>query len=346
MSVLVVHGTGATTELCQKARLSPPSTATARLEAREEDFVLSSSFTAATVARESSVQQQDPPPDGGVKAWTQAAMGWLVIFTTWGYINSFGAFQTYYNEVMSESHATISWIGSIQAFLTFFVGSFSGQLMDSGYFLSTMTVGAILQLLGIFLMGASTRYGALMATQGVLTGVGNGLLFTPTLSLLATYFERRRGLALGIVTTGNSIGGMVYPVVVRQLLPSVGFAWTSRVLGFINLACLASVLVFMRPRLAPRKTGPMLDFTAYKEPVYLACVAGLFFSQWAVFYTFYSVSSCGKASDKLWLTWPTRLPHTALRYWASRTLTPPCSSPLSTAPAFQHARCCLSSWTA
>lgn len=29
-----------------------------------------------------------PPPDGGLKAWTQVAMGWIVIFATWGYVNS------------------------------------------------------------------------------------------------------------------------------------------------------------------------------------------------------------------------------------------------------------------
>ena len=37
-----------------------------------------------------------PPPDGGLKAWTQVAMAWVIIVTTWGYLNSFGVFQTYY----------------------------------------------------------------------------------------------------------------------------------------------------------------------------------------------------------------------------------------------------------
>lgn len=41
-----------------------------------------------------SITDPGPPPDGGVKAWTQVAMGFLVLMTTWGWINSFGAFQT------------------------------------------------------------------------------------------------------------------------------------------------------------------------------------------------------------------------------------------------------------
>lgn len=34
-----------------------------------------------------------PPPDGGLEAWTQAFMGHLVVFNTWGFVNSFGVFQ-------------------------------------------------------------------------------------------------------------------------------------------------------------------------------------------------------------------------------------------------------------
>ena len=35
----------------------------------------------------------EPPPDGGVKAWTQVAMCWLVVLITWGWINSCKATQ-------------------------------------------------------------------------------------------------------------------------------------------------------------------------------------------------------------------------------------------------------------
>ena len=37
-----------------------------------------------------SITDPGPAPDGGLKAWTQIAMGWLAIFTTWGWINCFG----------------------------------------------------------------------------------------------------------------------------------------------------------------------------------------------------------------------------------------------------------------
>lgn len=230
------------------------------------------------------------PPDGGVTAWTQVAMGWIVIFATWGYVNSFGAFQTHYTQILGVSASDVSWIGSIQTWLTFVIGAFSGRALDAGFLVPTIAVGATVQLLGIFLMSISTEYWHLMLTQGVITGIGGGIIFTPCLALVATYFQNHRALAVGLATTGNSAGGMVYPAVVRELLPTIGFAWTARVLGFINMAGFAVVIVFMRSRLKPRKSGAIIDWTAFREPVYVAYVAGLFFFVWAVYYTLYYVS--------------------------------------------------------
>lgn len=237
-----------------------------------------------------SIVNPPPAPDGGLKAWTQVAMGWIVIFTTWGWVNSYGVFQSYYATTLEESASTISWIGAVQNFLTFFVGAFTGRLLDAGLYVPTLIVGGTIQILGIFMMSLSTKYWQLMVTQGIMTGLGGGIFFTPSLSLTGTYFSKKRALALGIATTGNSAGGMIYPVLVQQLLPKIGFAWTTRVLGFFNLGLLAIVLVFMRPRLPPRKSGPFVDFSAFKEPTYALFVAGLFFVIWAIYFVFYYVS--------------------------------------------------------
>lgn len=51
-----------------------------------------------------------PPPDGGLAAWTQVLMGHLIVFNTWGYINSFGVFQTYYVATLGHPPSDISWV--------------------------------------------------------------------------------------------------------------------------------------------------------------------------------------------------------------------------------------------
>ncbi|KAI0516960.1 major facilitator superfamily domain-containing protein [Xylaria bambusicola] len=234
-----------------------------------------------------------PPPDGGLKAWTQAGMGFFVLFSTWGYANSFGAFQTYYTQTLPEPPSTISWIGGIQVLLSLVTGLVSGRLLDAGFFMPVFFVGIVVQLLGIFLMSISTKFWQLFLTQGVISGLGAGIYFTPAVSLVSTYFDKRRGLAVGIATAGNSLGGAVYPLIVRELIPKVGFAWTTRVIGFLNLGLLSLAFAFMRPRLPPRKSGPILELGAFKEIKFTGFLCSAFFVFWANYYTFYYIASFG-----------------------------------------------------
>jgi MFS family permease len=69
-------------------------------------------------------------------------------------------------------------------------------------------------------------------------GLGLGLAFLPISGIVAKHFTRRRSLAMGIVTTGTSLGGFTFSVLVSKLLnTSLGFAWTVRVNAFIVLGC-------------------------------------------------------------------------------------------------------------
>lgn len=211
-----------------------------------------------TLSRTSAIDP-GPPPDGGLQAWTQALMGHLVVFNTWGYINSFGVFQTYYVNALNQTPSAISWVGSIQIFLLFAIGSVSGRATDAGYFRAVFIAGSVLQLVGIFMTSLCTQYWHLFLTQGICTGIGNGLLFTPALACISTYFSKNRALALAIAATGNATGGMVFPAMVETLLPKIGFPWTMRALGFLMLGITSVSLALMKTRLPPRKAGPLIE---------------------------------------------------------------------------------------
>ena len=238
-----------------------------------------------------SIMNPGPPPDGGLRAWTQVFCAWLAVTNTWGFVNSFGAFQTYYTEILPQSPSTISWIGSTQACLMFGLGVVSGRALDAGLFLPTVMVGVVLQLVGIFTMSFAKNFWQLLLTQGICTGIGGGIFFTPVMGLTSTYFAKRKGMAIGIVTSGNSIGGIIYPLIVRQLLGPIGFGWTVRVLGFLNVVSLAVVIAFMKPRLPPRKSGPLVDPDAFHDLPYMLHVVGVCFLMPPVYCVFYYVSS-------------------------------------------------------
>jgi MFS family permease len=229
--------------------------------------------------------------DGGVKAWTQVAMAWLICVTTWGYINSFGVFQTYYTEELGETRSTISWVGSLHLWIVLAMSAFSGRALDAGLFVPALILGSIIQVVGIFMTSLCHNFWQLLLAQGLTTGLGSGIIFCPAMGLVTTYFAKKRGIAVAIITTGNSFGGGVYPVVVRQLLPQIGFPWTVRVLGFINTACLLLTIVFMRPRLPPRKSGPLIEWQAFREVPYVSLIFGLSFVFGALFWSYYYVSN-------------------------------------------------------
>jgi MFS family permease len=154
-------------------------------------------------------------------------------------------------------------------------------------------------------MSGAKVYWQILLTQGICTGIGGGIFFVPMMGLVSTYFAKNRGMAIGIVTTGNSAGGIVYPVVVRQLLGQIGFGWTVRVLGFINIICLAVAFAFMKPRLPPRKSGPLIDMDVFRDVPYMLHILGMCFIIPPVYFVFYYIASF--ARDELGMPYTTSL---------------------------------------
>lgn len=218
-----------------------------------------------------------PPPDGGWQAWTAAVCTHLAIMDTWGVINSFGLFETYYTKLLDKDPSDIAWIGSFQIFLLFFVGTLTGRLTDAGYFKHLLVLGSILQLVGIFTTAQATQYWQIFLSQGVCMGLGNGCIFCPCLATLSTYFSKKRSLAIGIAAMGSATGGLIFPSIVRQLLPRVGFAWTMRVIGLVQLVTLVVAMIGLRTRLPPRRAGQLVEWSAFCEPEYAFYAAGSFF---------------------------------------------------------------------
>jgi hypothetical protein len=122
--------------------------------------------------------------------------------------NAFGVFQTYYATTLltTSSQSSISWIGSIQGFLLLFVGVFCGRAFDAGYFYPVAGTGIFLSVFGMMMTSLGAKYYQIFLAQGLCLGLGSGFLFTPSISLVGTYFSTRRGLATGIAASGSSVG--------------------------------------------------------------------------------------------------------------------------------------------
>ena len=147
-------------------------------------------------------------PNGGVRAWLQVVGAFFLFFNSWGIVNTFGSYETYYETdlLRSSSPSSIAWIGSVQAFLLLIVGALAGPLYDAGYFRHLLAVGSLLLVLGQMMLSLCTEYWQVMLAQAVCVGIGCGIMFVPSVAILSTYFTTKIATAIGLAASGSSLG--------------------------------------------------------------------------------------------------------------------------------------------
>lgn len=121
----------------------------------------------------------------------------------------------------------------------------------------------------------------------VLNGLGGCLINTPCIASIGHFFLKKRGNATGIAMTSGSVGGIIFPLMLQKLFPTVGFAWATRIMGFILAFLLVIANLLVRSRL-PRKKIPNLksvspDFTVFKDVPFALVTLGIFLMEWGIF---------------------------------------------------------------
>ncbi|KAK7057637.1 MFS domain-containing protein [Favolaschia claudopus] len=243
-------------------------------------------------------------PDGGTRAWLVVFGAFCANFSTFGYVNAWGVFQAYYTETLlkDSSPSNIAWIGSIQYSLIFIPGLVTGHYFDRGIFKVPFLVASVVLVVATFLCAECTKYWHFLLCQGFATGISAGILFSPVGAVMGHWFHKRRGLAMGLVATGSSIGGTVFPIIARNLIPRVGFPWTLRIMAFILLCSLTSANLTVKRRLPPKHVpGGLLNPAAFKNPAYTVyCISGIvsFFGLYTVLtYLDVSATTVGVSPD-------------------------------------------------
>lgn len=219
-----------------------------------------------------------PPPNGGLLAWLHVLCAFVLWFNSWGILNAFGAFQTYYEsgQLFTKSSSDISWIGSIQSFMLLAVGIFTGPMYDRGYLRLLLVIGSFGVVFGHMMLSLCTEYWQVLLAQGFCVGIGAGCLFVPSVSVLPTYFSTRLGLAVGLGSSGSSIGGIIYPIVFYRLVDRIGFAWSVRVMGFLALGTLLVPIIVMKQRVKAPKARALVDWSAFTDMPYMIFVLATF----------------------------------------------------------------------
>ncbi|KAI0357968.1 MFS general substrate transporter [Trametes cingulata] len=193
------------------------------------------------------------------------------------------------------SPSNISWIGSVQLFLMYAPAVLVGSAFDSGFFHHVQITGSILLVVSIFMLSLvqQDQYYQVFLAQALGIGLGVGLLFLPSLSIVAQHFRRRRPLATGVVVSGASCGGIVFPILLNHLFanPKTSFANGVRVSGGLIAGLLLVANCIMRTRLPPktRRAVSIRDGMLHiaGDGAYVWSIAGAFCTNLGLFVPFF-----------------------------------------------------------
>lgn len=97
-----------------------------------------------------------------------------------------------------------------------------------------------------------THLPQILLSQGIGAGIGAGMTYIPSIAVISQYFHKRRAFAMSIVASGSSLGSVVHPVMLNNMLnnPSIGFATAARANAGMITALLLASCALMRTRMA------------------------------------------------------------------------------------------------
>jgi MFS family permease len=193
---------------------------------------------------------------GSIRRWMVVAGSMTSIWATYGLLASNGVLLSYWtsNQLSGLPHSSTAWINGVHLFLTLFLGSPIGIIFDKHGSNILMITGSVIYLAGIFGMAESSQFWHFMVTYGILGGTGCSILSTVAISVLGHWFDEGKGLATGIVMLGGSLGGVMFPLVLRPLFEKIGWSWSIRALGLFITVLVALGLLSVRSRKSIRRT--------------------------------------------------------------------------------------------
>ena len=89
----------------------------------------------------------------------------------------------------------------------------------------------------------------LYAGHGVLMGLfGTSCMYSPIMTYVSRWFDRSRGAAVALISSGQSLAGAFWPIVFQAGITEFGWRRTMLVFGlFVGATILVLAAIFLRP---------------------------------------------------------------------------------------------------
>ena len=134
---------------------------------------------------------------------------------------------------LASDRSVIALAGALVWVGTGLGGILMGWVADRIGIRATTSLGAVATACGLAL-SASGSIWALYVGHGLFMGfLGNGALYAPLLIYISRWFDRRRGTALALISSGQYIAGIVWPSVFERGIER--FGWPAALLAYAAL---------------------------------------------------------------------------------------------------------------
>jgi MFS family permease len=139
-----------------------------------------------------------------------------------------------------------------------------GWLADRIGIRKTVAIGTLSMAAGLALSSIGSVW-ALYVGHGLLIGfLGNGAIYAPLMIYVSRWFDRRRGTALALISSGQYISGMIWPSLLEVGMKQFGWQPVMLTYGAVVLAILP-LLTLLRPVPEPSLSGPGLAGSGLNE---------------------------------------------------------------------------------
>ena len=174
------------------------------------------------------------------------AAGFAIQAVSVGALFAYGVFFKEFQAEFGWSRATISGASSLAFLIMGAVGILAGRLNDRIGPRILIAAAGICLGIGHMLLSYMQAAWQLYLIYGLLVGVGLCTHDVITLSTIARWFVRRRGMMSGIVKVGTGCGQLFVPLIATALIAAYGWRSSCFIIGVTALAALVVVAQVMR----------------------------------------------------------------------------------------------------
>ncbi|TCS55609.1 MCP family monocarboxylic acid transporter-like MFS transporter 13 [Primorskyibacter sedentarius] len=190
----------------------------------------------------------------------------LTQFTVIGMLFSFGLFLPSFEAELGWSRTFLSTCSALAFFMMGVLAMLGGRLSDALGPRIVLACTGTLYGLGFILMSQITSQLQLLVIFGTLIGLGLSSHDVVTLSTVARWFPRRRGIMSGVVKVGTAVGQIALPPVAALLIVAYGWREALLMLGITaSVLLLIAALSMQRPPAPAAGTSNIISGASFAE---------------------------------------------------------------------------------